>query len=390
MRALATILIVSQCFYGGGVFTSDAAPAFITVAASDLSAMDVPTVYPMAEFDTTGRTEYNVTTAGGTGTLSGCSNMTNVAGTDNTANFRCMMQNVGPNATLYFPDGTYDFDTAGDGNSVFRPSPTYSNDMGIRCESRTGTHVMLNGLDGRIAGDSTSGNVGIDNGGDWGHKYQGGAASPDYAMNAMLINGSWNTIGGGSANVLDAFMDGSRFEYNAMRAGCDYSGNDGAIAVAAGSGGCGTTATQPGWRFGLHSGAGSTTTVTSTGRVPVRDLTGLVLWNLDDAASCVVTSQTTNSVTCSGGLSGGNSFDATEEFAVSGDNITWTSNSVGIGTAAKDFTGISMPSAPGFTADPGITGGTGTFPYVGADQGGVTALSSQNCLPAYERYNGSC
>lgn len=67
----------------------------------------------------------------------------------------------------------------------------------------------------------------------------------------------------------------------------------------------------------------------------------------------------------------------------SGINTTWSDNDVGQMDRSTD---ARMPSAPGFEADPNF-GGSTPFPYVGADMG---PAGGQGCLPAYERYFGSC
>jgi len=77
-------------------------------------------------------------------------------------------------------------------------------------------------------------------------------------------------------------------------------------------------------------------------------------------------------------------------------NANFAAVEVGVDDNAADIDAlqaidpITLPTATGYNADPEF-GGTGTSPYVGADQGAVTgAGDSQNCLPAYERYHGSC
>jgi hypothetical protein len=82
-----------------------------------------------------------VLTAGNSGRLSSCDNLDNTGNSDNSRAFRCMMQNMGENALLYFPNGVYDFATALDGNSIFRPDQDNDN-RGIRCESRSGVLNM--------------------------------------------------------------------------------------------------------------------------------------------------------------------------------------------------------------------------------------------------------
>lgn len=129
---------------------------FVDIAQSDLSALSttIPYIHVADEVDTVGWTEYNVTTAGGTGRLSSCANMDNTGTSDNSAAFNCMMRNMGDNALLYFPNGVYDFARARDGRSLFRFDAS-SDNRGIRCESRgavlqtTGDHnnpvSLLNG-----------------------------------------------------------------------------------------------------------------------------------------------------------------------------------------------------------------------------------------------------
>lgn len=227
---------------------------------------------------------------------------------------------------------------------------------------------------------------GADNGGDIAWKDNGTSIlKSNYSLNHLWIGNSVNKIGGGSTNGFDVYMDGARIEYNAMRAadGCDYSGGDSSILTT-----CGTV-TVPAWSMGAHDGANSSTVLTnSSGRIPSRTLTGAVLWNTTDQESCTVTGQTSTSITCSGGLSGSGEWNSGDEFAIAGINVTWTGNSDNVGTGTPSI-GITLPSAPGLTEDPGLSG-SGTFPYVGADQGGVSTGGSQNCLPAFERYHGAC
>lgn len=71
-------------------------------------------------------------------------------------------------------------------------------------------------------------------------------------------------------------------------------------------------------------------------------------------------------------------------------SVTWNQNDVGVGASARSFSDV-MPTAPGFTSaiESELTGGSGTFPWYGADMGGNGGVGT-NCNPAYMRYYGSC
>ena len=60
-----------------------------------------------------------------------------------------MMQNMGENVLLYFPNGVYDFATALDGDSTFRPDQDNDN-RGIRCESGSGVLNMAGNLNNTV------------------------------------------------------------------------------------------------------------------------------------------------------------------------------------------------------------------------------------------------
>ncbi len=137
LAALVALPASAQSTYEIPTWETPVPGSFITLAGSDLSGLanTIPDINVAEEVDTSGWVEFNVTTAGGTGRLSSCGNMDRTGSSDNSDAFNCMMRNMGDNALLYFPDGTYDFGRAYDGFSVFRPSQHFDN-RGLRCESR--------------------------------------------------------------------------------------------------------------------------------------------------------------------------------------------------------------------------------------------------------------
>lgn len=137
LAGLFALSASAQSSFPPPIWASQVPGSFIRLAESDLAALTpvIPDINIAEGVDTTGWVEYDVTTAGGTGRLSSCANMDNTGSSDNSRAFSCMMQNIGDNALLYFPDGTYDFGTPLNGISVFRPDSNYDN-RGIRCQSR--------------------------------------------------------------------------------------------------------------------------------------------------------------------------------------------------------------------------------------------------------------
>ncbi|MEM6989555.1 MAG: hypothetical protein AAF721_03630 [Myxococcota bacterium] len=72
--------------------------------------------------------------------------------------------------------------------------------------------------------------------------------------------------------------------------------------------------------------------------------------------------------------------------AVDDASISWSNNDVGVDD--RTWTDL-MPSAPGFDADPGLSCGSGPFPYIGADMG-PNGGTDEFCLPAKYRHDGGC
>lgn len=72
--------------------------------------------------------------------------------------------------------------------------------------------------------------------------------------------------------------------------------------------------------------------------------------------------------------------------AVDDAAIVWSDNAVGVDDRN---TSALMPTAPGFSSDPGFSCGSGPFPYIGADMG-PNGGSDAYCLPAKFRHDGGC
>ncbi len=149
MYRLSALLLVpcivawSPFLIGGGDQVTPAPPpppSFVTLAASDLSALSIPTVYEGSPVDTSGWPLYDVicesddggctADAGSTAKFPaawGCAPLNNAGTADNSTNLECMLLAMSDDELLFFPDGTYDIGTALDGNSFFRPRPAYDN-----------------------------------------------------------------------------------------------------------------------------------------------------------------------------------------------------------------------------------------------------------------------
>ena len=110
---------------------------FVTLAASSLSGETSFPAWPTSGYtvDTSGWTQRNVTTIGGSGAFSACSNLDNTGTTAIDSDLACMWNALGADEYLYFPNGTYDID--GSNGSTVIDFDENTDSRGIICESRS-------------------------------------------------------------------------------------------------------------------------------------------------------------------------------------------------------------------------------------------------------------
>lgn len=197
----------AQSSFPAPVWSTSPLGSFVSLADSDLASLQgsLPEVYVASRVDTSDWTVYDVTTAGGSGRLSSCQSLDSTGSRDNARDLDCMLRNMGDDALLYFPNGTYQFDRANDGGQLFRPHPNWDH-RGIVCESQqavlnlNGDHLnrvqLLEGEDATWGGASLA----------WGGGREGDSVLPvaDPVSRGSIEAGEWVKIYANANSVQDS------------------------------------------------------------------------------------------------------------------------------------------------------------------------------------------